>query len=95
MSKWNPVCSDTVLTRWKPLLLFSFDGLLLFRLDEVQLFALLFQLPPRFTRFDPEEKPSFDAKFLRIPLNPNHREAPSLDATRPNVIVRSASSGNP
>ncbi len=69
-----------MLTRRKPLLLFSFDGLLLFRLDEVQLSALLFQLPPRFTRFDPEEEPSFDAKSFKTPLNPNHREAPSLDA---------------
>lgn len=78
--EWNPVCSDMVLTRRKPLLLFSFDGVLLFRLDEVQLSALLFQVPPRFTRFDPEEEPSSGAKSLNMPLNPNQRDAPSLDA---------------
>ena len=35
-------------------MLFLFDGLL-FRLDEVKSFALLFLLPPRFTQFDSEE----------------------------------------
>ena len=35
------------------MLLLLFDGLLLFRFAERQLFALLFQLPPRFTRFEP------------------------------------------
>ena len=72
MSKWNPVCSDTVLTRRKPLLLFSFDGLLLFRLDEVQLSALLFQLPPRFTRFDPEEEPLGSVPYAKVPYQSRH-----------------------
>ena len=40
-------------TRRSPRLLFLFDGVLLLRLEERQFFALLFQLPPRFTRFDP------------------------------------------
>ena len=47
-----------VLERRKPLLLFRLSGLLLFRLAERQFLALLFQLPPRFTRFDPEAAPS-------------------------------------
>ena len=36
------------------MLLFLFDGLLLFRFAERQFCALLFQLPPRFTRFSPD-----------------------------------------
>ena len=36
----------------KPMLLFSFVGLLLLRFDACMLFGLLFQLPPRFTRFE-------------------------------------------
>lgn len=35
------------------MLLFVFDGLLLLRFAERQLLPLLFQLPPRFTRFEP------------------------------------------
>lgn len=37
----------------KPRLLLRFSGELLFQFDDSQLFALLFQLPPRFTRFEP------------------------------------------
>ena len=40
-------------TRRKPRLLFRFDGLFLLRLAERQFLASLFQLPPRFTRFEP------------------------------------------
>ena len=47
---------DRVLTRRKPTLMFSIDGSLLSREDEVQRDALLFQLPPRLTRSDPEEE---------------------------------------
>jgi len=36
------------------MLLFSFDGSLLFRFAERQFCALLFQLPPRFARFSPD-----------------------------------------
>ncbi len=42
-----------VLQTRKPMLLLLLFGLLLFRLATRQLLALLFQLPPRFTRFDP------------------------------------------
>ena len=35
------------------MLLFVLSGLLLFRIAERQLFELLFQLPPRLTRFGP------------------------------------------
>ena len=34
------------------MLLFRFDGSLLFRFAERQFLALLFQLPPRITRFE-------------------------------------------
>jgi len=34
------------------MLLFRFDGLLLFRFAERQFLALLFQLPPRIIRFE-------------------------------------------
>jgi len=53
-----------VLTRRKPRLLFSLSGQLLLRLATRQLFALLFQLPPRFTRFDPDAGPR---PFLHAP----------------------------
>ena len=43
--------------RRKPRLLFLLSGLLLFRLPTVQLFALLFQLPPRLTRLVPDAAP--------------------------------------
>ena len=41
------------LTRRKPRLLFRFDGSLLLRFADRQFWALLFQLPPRLTRFEP------------------------------------------
>ena len=41
------------------MLLFVFDGLLLLRFAERQLLPLLFQLPPRFTRFEPLRPLSF------------------------------------
>ena len=37
-----------------PMLLLLLNGLLLLRFATRQLFALLFQLPPRFTRFEPD-----------------------------------------
>ena len=37
----------------KPGLFFGFDGLFLFRFAARQFLAELFQLPPRFTRFEP------------------------------------------
>ena len=46
-----PGCSGARTTR-KPILLFRLSGLLLLRCAERQLFALLFQLPPRTTRFE-------------------------------------------
>jgi hypothetical protein len=53
-----------VLTRRKPMLLFRFDGVLLFRFAERQFDAVLFQLPPRFTRFEPEFAPSPPAQII-------------------------------
>jgi hypothetical protein len=40
-------------TRRKPILLLRLSGVLLLRFALRQLFALLFQLPPRFTRLEP------------------------------------------
>lgn len=45
--------SELERARRKPLLLFVFDGVLLFRLATRQFVALLFQLPPRRTRLEP------------------------------------------
>jgi hypothetical protein len=39
------------------MLLFLFDGLLLFRFAERKFSALLFQEPPRFTRLEPDTAP--------------------------------------
>ena len=43
------------------MLLFVFDGVLLLRLADRQLSALLFQLPPRITRFEPSGAPLYSA----------------------------------
>ena len=40
-------------------MLFLFDGVLLFRLQTDALLALLFQEPPRLTRLEPDDEPSF------------------------------------
>lgn len=45
--------------RRKPRLLFRFDGLFLLRFADRQFLALLFQLPPRLTRFEPLDRPPF------------------------------------
>ena len=50
-------------TRRKPMLLFRLSGLLLLRLADRQFSELLFQLPPRFTRFEP----TTDALILQWP----------------------------
>jgi len=58
-----------MLTRRKPILLFRFDGVLLFRFAERQFDAVLFQLPPRFTRFEPDTVPSPRARILQYSPN--------------------------
>ena len=45
------------LARRNPMLLLLLPGLLLFRLADRQFCALLFQLPPRITRFEPASGP--------------------------------------
>jgi hypothetical protein len=45
--------SSELKARRKPRLLFRFDGWFLFRFADRQFLAVLFQLPPRFTRFEP------------------------------------------
>ena len=50
-------------TRRKPTLLFRLSGVLLFRLADRQFSAVLFQLPPRITRFEP----TTDALLLHWP----------------------------
>ncbi len=49
-------------TRRKPILLLRLPGSLLLRLAERQFCALLFQLPPRSTRFEPMIVALFDLK---------------------------------
>ena len=46
------------------MLLLRLSGQLLLRLAERRFLALLFQLPPRITRFEPPEKPYFH--FLKF-----------------------------
>ena len=50
-------CDWKMLQMRKPMLLLLFVALLLFRFETVQLLALLFQLPPRFTRLEPLADP--------------------------------------
>jgi hypothetical protein len=47
---WSGSAPMGLATR-KPMLLFSFVGLLLLRFEERKLFSVLFQLPPRIARF--------------------------------------------
>ena len=63
----GPVPAARVLQTRKPLLLLLLFGLLLLRFATRQLLALLFQLPPRFTRFDPLllSLPQIMAQFLQ------------------------------
>ena len=50
------------------MLLFLLDGVLLLRFADRRLFALLFQLPPRFTRFEPDgRRPSIMIYCLCLP----------------------------
>ena len=51
--------SVSVFTIRKPMLLLLLLGLLLFRFATRQLLALLFQLPPRLMRLEPEAGPDF------------------------------------
>jgi len=56
------------------MLLLALSGLLLLRMATRQLLALLFQLPPRFTRFEPyEQNPLKNCRFpivdFRLPLS--------------------------
>ncbi len=55
------------------MLLFVFDGLLLLRFADRQLLPLLFQLPPRFTRFEPLRPLPFIRGEPRPPQSPGVR----------------------
>jgi len=58
-SVWNlrhpPIPAELQATR-KPRLLFRFDGSFLLRFADRQFLAVLFQLPPRITRFEPHDR---------------------------------------
>jgi hypothetical protein len=56
------------------MLLFVFVGLLLLRFATRQLLALLFQLPPRFTRFVPDDHRPDPPKLL-----PHRGDAPPVE----------------
>jgi len=62
-------------TTRKPMLLFRFVGSLLFRFAERQFRALLFQEPPRSTRFDPDDcgQTSLRTRVFYIRPGPNLR----------------------
>lgn len=53
----HPGTSHRTAATRKPRLLFRLSGEFLLRFAERQFLALLFQLPPRFTRFCPEPGP--------------------------------------
>ena len=64
---WQPLPLDvlareepTVFAHRKPMLLLRFVGVLLLRFAARRLLVLLFQLPPRITRFELRGLPSFD-----------------------------------
>lgn len=76
--RWSLPC--VVLTRRKPRLLFSLPGELLLRFATRQLLALLFQLPPRFTRFEPDAGP---LPFLHAPCSFSIVTPPVLRARCP------------
>ena len=44
-----------------------------FREDEAQRSALLLQLPPRITRYDPEEEPFGSVPYANVPDQSRHR----------------------
>ena len=51
-------CKPEFRARRKPRLLLRFDGLFLLRFADRQFLAVLFQLPPRLTRFEPYGSPT-------------------------------------
>ena len=51
-------CMAELRARRKPLLELRFDGLFLLRFADRQFLAVLFQLPPRRTRFEPYGSPT-------------------------------------
>ena len=57
----------------------TLDGVLLPRKDDVQQSAMLLQLPPRLTRYDPEEEPTGSV----IPLDKSPRQSRHLSQTFP------------
>jgi hypothetical protein len=58
VSVWsgNFNCPAELKATRKPRLLFRFNGSFLFRFADRQFLAELFQLPPRFTRFEPFDR---------------------------------------
>ena len=60
-------------TTWKPRLLLRLLGLLLLRLETDALLALLFQLPPRLTRLEPDVVfPLYSLSLLFFRLKPKN-----------------------
>ncbi len=79
------------LSRRAPRLLLRLSGVLLFRFAERQFFALLFQLPPRFTRSEPD-RPSHQILAVKEILShpPTERENSYVHGFT-NSVVNSAS----
>jgi len=99
--RWmGPSLSLTVLARRKPKLLLRLPGVFLLRFAERQFRPLLFQLPPRLTRFVPEpgpasllhQPPPFYTSTLVVtsPRKPQKRKIPMLactDATKAEASI--------
>ena len=80
--KHSRTCSFQGLATRKPMLLFSFVGLLLLRFDAARLLELLFQLPPRRPRKDELLLPGHPWGFV---LRPAALRRPSTTRRRPTL----------
>ena len=68
--KRRPTVCPVVLARRKPRFELRLPGSFLLRLAERQLVALLFQLPPRLTRFEPHRpSPEAPGSFKHLPAD--------------------------
>jgi len=72
------------------MLLFVFDGLLLLRFAERQLLPLLFQLPPRFTRFEPLRPLSQNVDAASLPRSKRLEASSTAHQLAANHVRRKA-----
>ncbi len=70
----------------KPKFLLRLLGLLLFRLPTEQFLALLFQLPPRLTRLEPDKAPNFFSLYIHT--NQNYGAPKTLQVLTTTKLMR-------